>query len=559
MQISIIGFKRATLVSTALLGAAVGSLACTGTDNPDPIGAPEGDLATAVRELGAMGPAAGRGRARQLAPLSGSVTGSRRPLLRWSGPNAAVIQICADHACGQPLSVFVATGRRAQPPRALPPGVVFWRVIALGAPFAIQVTPTWELFVPPAGANAVATRGLRYDANADGFADAAVRAQNGNAATDVLHVFTGGPGGVSPTRDLTRTLDTTTFGVGFAAAGDTNGDGFGDFAVADGRGVVVYAGSATGPGAAPLAVIPVPSGTSPFSFGFALSGLGDVDGDGYGELLVSDGSSRAWVFPGGATGPSPTPVWVATAPAGRSLRLMTAGDFNGDGFGDVVLVDSGPDGTPQGFRFFPGSAGGLEAPTAGTFLERPSFPTGTAGDVNGDGTMDLVTAEGTTLNLFPGGAAFPIASPSQVVTVPARPGPVQMGDFDGDGAFDLAATTSTPTSSMFFTDDRVDIYLGGPSGLGASPAETLAETSFLPDNQLIFGLRLGNGDVDRDGREDLIVGSPPPFPTPFFDTSASAVFVFPGAAGGVSPIPARLDGTPGFGNAVSAGVPQSGP
>jgi hypothetical protein len=57
----------------------------------------------------------------------------------------------------------------------------------------------------------------------------------------------------------------------------------------------------------------------------------------------------------------------------------------------------------------------------------------------------------------------------------------------------------------------------------------------------------------------LIVGSPPPFPTPFFDTSASVVFVFPGATGGVSPTPTRLDGTPGFGIGVSAGVPQSGP
>ena len=357
MHVSIIGFKRATLVSTVLLGAAVGGFACTGTEIPETTGAPEGDLATAARELRATAPAAGRGQARQLAPLSGSVTGSRRPVLRWSGPDVAVIEICADHACRQPLSAFVANARRAQPPRALPTGVAFWRVITLGTRSAIQATPTWELFVPPDGANAVATRGLRYDANADGFVDAAVRAQNGNAATDVLHVFTGGPGGVTATRDLTRTLDTTTFGVGFSAAGDTNGDGFGDFAVADGRGVVVYAGSAAGPGAAPLVVIPVPSGANPFGFGSELSGLGDVDGDGFGDLLAADASSTAWVFLGGPTGPSPTPAWVATAAAGRSLRLMTAGDLNGDGFGDVVLTDSGAGGAPVGFRFFRAARG----------------------------------------------------------------------------------------------------------------------------------------------------------------------------------------------------------
>ena len=83
--------------------------------------------------------------------------------------------------------------------------------------------------------------------------------------------------------------------------------------------------------------------------------------------------------------------------------------------------------------------------------------------------------------------------------------------------------------------------------------------AFLPDDQLNFGSRLGNADFNRDGREDLLVGAPPPFPTPVFDTSASVVFVFPGTASGVSTTPARLDGTPGFGAAVSAGVPSPAP
>jgi hypothetical protein len=469
-----------------------------------------------------------------------------------------VIEICADHACQQPSAAFVAFGHEARPPRPLSTGVVFWRVITLGPRLSLQLSPTWELFVPPGGANAVATRGLRYDANADGFADAAVRAQNGDAATDVLHLFAGGTSGINQARDVTVALVAPPFGVGFSAAGDTNGDGYGDFAATDGRGVVVYAGSATGPVAAPLLVIPAPAGANASSFGFQVSGLGDVNGDGYGDLVVADDSSTAWVFLGGASGPSTTPAWVATAAAGRNFRFMTAGDLNGDGFGDIVLMDFGPDGTPQGFRFFRGGADGLESATGGSFVQRPSLPFGIAGDADGDGTIDLVTAEDTTLNLFAGGAAFPSAV-TETIAVPARPGPLQMGDFDGDGTSDLAATTSTPTSSFFFTDDRVDVYLGSAQGLAVSPSQTLVETDFLSDNQLNFGSRLGNGDFNRDGREDLLLGAPPPFPTPFFDTSASVVFVFAGAAGGVNTAPTRLDGTPGFGAAVSAGVPQSGP
>ena len=213
---------------------------------------------------------------------------------------------------------------------------------------------------------------------------------------------------------------------------------------------------------------------------------------------------------------------------------MTACDCNGDGFGDLVINDSGNGDDVTGFRFFRGGAGGLEDPGAGTFVQRPEYPTGIAGDVDGDGVMDLVTAEGlkTTLVLFRGGPGFP-GSPVQTIALTERVGSLQLGDFDGDGEFDLAATTSTQTSIIYFTDDRIDLYRGGPNGLAPTPVRTIQETSVLPDNQLNFGERLGSADFDGDGREDLLVGAPPPTPTPYFANSPSAVFVFEGAAHGL--------------------------
>jgi hypothetical protein len=123
----------------------------------------------------------------------------------------------------------------------------------------------------------------------------------------------------------------------------------------------------------------------------------------------------------------------------------------------------------------------------------------------------------------------------------------------------MPRTAARPTRTAAATRRRR--ATAGPLNREPAPLIVLelVETSFLPDNQLNFGTRLGNGDFDRDGREDLLVGAPPPFPTPFFDMSASVVFVFPGAPGGVSTSPTRLDGTPGFGDGVSASVPQSGP
>ena len=69
--------------------------------------------------------------------------------------------------------------------------------------------------------------------------------------------------------------------------------------------------------------------------------------------------------------------------------------------------------------------------------------------------------------------------------------------------------------------------------------------------------RLGESIEDcHDGREDLLVAAPPPFPTPYFDTSASAVFVYEGNDRLVNRRPAlRLDGGPGFGSDITAGAP----
>ena len=533
-------------------GLCLMGLSCGGapTDGPPPVA--QAVAATSATEV-ASHPAPV---VRAVAPLSGSLAGSPQPQFRVSGARAALVEICADRACTQPSQAFIAVNGSGRPVLPLSPGVVFWRAhaVALNAAW----TPVWELFVPPGGSAASATRGLRLDVDGDGFADAAVRDQNDEAATDRLHVYRGSAGGLVPASDTVLTLDTSHFGIPAISAGDVNGDGFGDLAVADGRGLVVYAGSASGISPAPLSITPAPASTSPFLFASYLVAGGDVDGDGYGDVFADDNGQHVWLYLGSPAGLSATPAWTLDRTnTGRNAELLTAADLNGDGFADLVVMDFGPDGTPQAFRVFRGSAAGLEPAAAGTLVVRPNLPSGTAGDVNGDGIPDLVTTEVTQLAFFPGGPAFPPAAPTEVVPTAERAMPLQLADFNGDGLADLAATTSVPSStSFYFTDDRVDVYPGTPAGFAPAPTVTIHETDVLPDDTLNF-VRLTAADFNQDGTDDLIVGAQAPFPTPFFDSSKPAVFVFDGSPAGLQPAPAlEITGAPGYASWVSAAAPQ---
>ena len=147
-----------------------------------------------------------------------------------------------------------------------------------------------------------------------------------------------------------------------ASAGDVNGDGYPDVVVgaplydgaagADSGKAFVYLGSAEGPSLAPGWSAEGELAGS--RFGSAVASVGDMNGDGFGDVAVgapgfSDPddlpfrfSGRIYVYLGSAGGLSPTP---AVAVDGRGYDLgftqglggsLTSGDFNGDGFSDVL-------------------------------------------------------------------------------------------------------------------------------------------------------------------------------------------------------------------------------
>src|SRR5690606_23601551 len=139
------------------------------------------------------------------------------------------------------------------------------------------------------------------------------------------------------------------FGASVAGACDVNADGYSDVIVgATDAAIVFYGGPAGLDVAMSQALTPGPSSAG---FGAAVGCAGDVDGDGYADVIVgAPDDNAAFVYHGSATGISPTangslrkvpgepPVGTTWHASCFGAWVASAGDVNGDGFSDVVVV-----------------------------------------------------------------------------------------------------------------------------------------------------------------------------------------------------------------------------
>jgi hypothetical protein len=383
------------------------------------------------------------------------------------------------------------------------------------------------------------------DVNGDGFSDVIVGSPGYGSGAGRAWVFLGSSTGLSPTALWTADGDQAGagFGTSVGTAGDVNGDGYADVVIGapgysfdqtgEGR-AFVYLGSSGGLSLSPAWMADGEQELA--AFGCSVGTAGDVNGDGYADIIVGAGrfdsgevdTGRAYVYGGSADGLSAGPVWTGEGDQIGSLfgsSVGTAGDVNADGYADIIVGSPGHDYTQadEGRAcVYRGSPGGLSTYaywTADGNQQGARFggSVATAGDVNGDGFSDvLVGADGYDNGEADEGRAFLYeGSFSGLATSPAWTAEgnqvsagfgvsvATAGDVNGDGYADVIVGASSYDNGQ--TDEgRAFVYLGSRSGLAASAIATVESNQASAH----FGSSVGTaGDVNGDGLSDFIVGA----------------------------------------------------
>jgi hypothetical protein len=246
---------------------------------------------------------------------------------------------------------------------------------------------------------------------------------------------------------------------------------------------------------------------------------GDVDGDGAADIVTGAGpgmNPHVRVFSAArhgsdaGAGPHELAGFLAYAPGFRGGVSVAVGDVDGDGVGEII-TGAGPNGGPhvRVFRVHTdwSAATATVSEITGFFAYVPWFIGGVrvaAGDIDGDGMDEVLTGAG------PGGGAhveaFKVSAgqpPRLIVSFyayePAFRGGVFLaaGDVNGDGRDDII------TGAGARGGPHVRVFSVGSN----SVQEVASFYAYL--SGFTGGVRVAAGDIDSDGRLDVITGAGP--------------------------------------------------
>lgn len=492
---------------------------------------------------------------RLIGPMSTSYVSSQRPTLRWSAPmgvDGAQVEVCSSRDCATiEQSATVGSGATSwRVERALSAGVHYWRVRGrVGSVMGTRASAGWE-FVVGARDRATDTQwGTLMDVNGDGFGDV-VAGDSGQATSawgGAWFVYLGSAMGPADMATVSVVDPQSSVGgdASVASAGDINGDGYGDAVLGAANGlnamrvatgsVTVLLGSAAGGSVSAAQLFGEAAGDW---FGASVAAVGDINGDGYGDIAVgaphasapASEAGKVYVFLGSAAGVAPTPALVlsGTRPMGHfGLALTGAHDVNGDRLPELLVAAPNEDDPSEGelnvgrVSLYAGTSAGFSATPvrSWTRVERAGEVAGgymlgaslaRPGDVDGDGFGDLVFGSADSRIkrevIFARGAMGGVGVMFDRVSVtPADAASVgesvDLGDATGDGFDDVLLS--------YRALEGGGVTLRAGSSTGVSSVQQLVAVTGSRRAGLL-------GDVNADGRSDAFYAAaatmahPPP-------------------------------------------------
>ncbi|MBV6479512.1 MAG: hypothetical protein HGGPFJEG_02286 [Ignavibacteria bacterium] len=380
------------------------------------------------------------------------------------------------------------------------------------------------------------------DVNGDGFDDVIVGApQNDAAAADAgrAYIFFGGNtinSGVDVI--LSGAASGDKFGWTVSGAGDLNSDGYDDVIVgapfndnggADaGRAYIYFGGSPMNN----VVDVTLTGSNAGDNFGLSVSAAGDVNANGFADVIVGAPGSDA-----AATNAGRSQIYFGGNPMNNSVDITlngvsaqdnfgtsvsVAGDINGDGYYDVICGapnnDAAGSNAGRAYVYLGGNPmnTGIDLTLTGAAAgDIFGYSVSGNGDANGDGYSDVMCGAPTndaggsnsgSVYVYFGGASPDNTSD---VTLPGFSGEYfgnsvsLQGDLNGDGYSDILAGAPS-NSAIFFEGGRTYVYYGG------NAIDNLRDAMFLGENS---GDNLGYsvsyaGDVNGDGYTDILSGAP---------------------------------------------------
>jgi photosystem II stability/assembly factor-like uncharacterized protein len=437
-----------------------------------------------------------------------------------------------------------------------------------GSASAISATENWSATVSDAGAKFGTCVSTAGDINGDGYADVIIGApyyDNGQTDEGRAYLFQGSAAGLSLTADWITESDQTSalYGNCVSTAGDVNGDGLSDIIVGsklfdngqtdEGR-AFVYNGSASGLSS----VFNWSSESNQVNsyFGFSVSTAGDVNADGYADVIIGapyfdngqTDEGRAFVFHGSSSGLSVSSDWTGESNQANALfgiSVSTAGDVNGDGYSDVIIgsnqYSNGQLNEGKVFVYYGSSSGLSLLPgwSAESNIAGANFgnSVSTAGDVNGDGYSDVIIG---AYNYGSAGSAFVYNGSAAGLSLTSSWNSnvnqfasefgysvSSAGDINGDSYSDVIIGARLYDNGQT-NEGRAFVYNGSASGLSSTANWTAESNQANAD----FGVSVSSaGDVNGDGFSDVIVGAD------FYtngESNEGRAFVYHGSASGLS-------------------------